>query len=96
MPKSKSFLSYENQWESHIYRIEKEQIKKMAAVKIGGKRYKIDGRLVTVPYNDMGHEYTATSMQFFALMPVAGVTLPIALNELIERKVKIEPLDYEV
>jgi len=80
-------LQYDNQWEYDIYRVGKEVITRLEEVKIGTQTYKVTGRDVSVPYNDMGHRYTANSTHYFITEKVFGMKKKFDLNTIVGKKV---------
>ena len=86
-------LSYECSWEYDRYSIDNKPILTLTKVKIKGKEYKVTKRSVTIPYNDMGHTYTATSDHYFVEEEVFGKKMKFDLNEII-RDITVYPLEY--
>jgi hypothetical protein len=85
----KNIISYENQWEYDIYRVDGIEIADLKEVSIDGILYKVTKRKVSIPYNDMGHSYTATSNHFFIETEVLGEPMTIDLrNPHFERNFK--------
>lgn len=87
-------LQYENSWESDSYYVDKKLIEKLKKVSIDGKEYDVTSRQVTVPYNDMGHTYTACSTHYFITTEVFGVEQEFDLNKIV-RKTEVIPLKFK-
>lgn len=86
-------LSYQNNWESDAYFVDKKPVSDITLVRIKGEEYKVTSRNVSVPYNDMGHTYTANSKHYFIRTKVFGIWQEFDLNILVD-KVAISVLKY--
>ena len=81
----KNKLTYENQWESDIYRVNDQEIKSLKKVEINGKVYKVISEKIGIDYNDMGNTYTAVSTHYFVETEVFGIEKQIDLNTLVPK-----------
>lgn len=88
-------LSYKSDWEADKYFIGKKQITDLNLVNINDKNYNVISKSVTVPYNDMGHEYSSTSMHYFVEEQVLGITMRIDLNTIVN-KGKVFAVEYSL
>lgn len=87
-------LDYQNSWESDSYYVDKKLIEKLKKVSIQGKEYDVDSRKVEVPYYDMGHTYTATSVHYFITENVFGMDHEFDLNTIVPN-VDVIPLKFK-
>jgi len=76
-------LEYCNDWENDIYSIGGKELATLKKVSIIGREFNVKSRNVSVPYNDMGHEYYADSRHYFIKDPFFGNE--IDLNTVIEK-----------
>lgn len=88
-------LQYQNNWESDEYFYTGGRIKNLWSVEINGIQYPIITKKVSIPYNDMGHQYNATSDHYFIEESLFGIMHKIDLNTLVN-KIDIIPIAYEV
>jgi len=79
-------LSYSNNWESDIYKVDGKELRSLSKVKIGSKIYKVTAHDVSVPYMDMGNRYVAVSKHYSVKEKVFGMDMLFDLNEIIRRK----------
>jgi len=86
------FLTYKNDWEFHRYECGGKPIEKLNFVEIEGEKFKVKSAQVTVPYNDMGQQYSSTSTQFWIAIDFHGAKIAVSLDVLIKAKVKITPV----
>lgn len=93
-------LKVTNSWESLTHHIQLEkgtkELKKIRKVSIQGNWYPVEGRVVNVPYNDMGHTYTGSSIHYFIKEDVFGVEHEFDLYDLLNMGVDITVVDYKV
>lgn len=76
-------LVYYNDWECDAYYIAGKSIKSLRSVDIGDKSYEVTSRVVSVPYNDMGHTYAGTSTHYFIKVPVGNnFSVEVDLNNI--------------
>ena len=87
-------LDYQNNWESDSYYVDGKMIEKLKKVSIDGKEYDVTGRTVEVPYNDMGHTYTAISTHYFITETVFGMDHEFDLNTVVPN-VEVIPLKFK-
>lgn len=87
-------LTYSNSWESDTYIVDGKPVKNLTMVVIGGDCYPVESRRVSVPYNDMGHNYSATSTHYFVKTTVFGTIMEFDLNTII-RKVPVTAVEWE-
>lgn len=88
-------LTYSNNWEADIYKVEGKEIRTLKSVKIGSKTYKVTAHEVSAPYMDMGHRYVAVSKHYFVQEKVFGMNMTFDLNEIIKKKA-IYAVEYTV
>lgn len=81
-----SELKYQNNWEADIYTIDGKNVKTLTEVEIDGLTYAVSSRRVSVPYNDMGHEYYGTSVHYFAEVMLGDNPVDVDLNSIIQKK----------
>lgn len=92
MPK----LTYRNDWESDVYQIDGKYVKDISEIEIDGEKYTVVGRQLTIPYNDMGHEYFATSTHYFVKIPFsAGLRGSIEVELKTLNLNKVAPTKYK-
>ena len=84
--KTTNKLVYRNNWEFDEYSVDGNVISGLSQVEIGGKKYKVEAQSVSVPYNDMGNTYTATSNHYFIKETVFGIKMRFDLNRIIRKK----------
>ncbi len=78
-------LIYNNNWEYDTYLVNNRKIATLTKVEINGKEYEVTSHKVSVPYNDMGHSYQATSVHYFVKETVFGTEQKIDLNKIVNR-----------
>lgn len=88
-------LEYKNSWEYDFYSVGGVPVKNIKEIVIDGNPYRVHSRDVTVPYNDMGHQHTATSKHYFVREKVFGINMEFDLNEIIRKK-KVFVTDYKL
>jgi hypothetical protein len=95
----KQILSYQNQWEADEYRVNGRRVATLTKIHIRdkkgtkGKSFMVRAARVSVPYDDMGHEYYGTSTHFFIDLPVVGrKSVEVDLNRLMHKGLDIEAL----
>jgi hypothetical protein len=88
-------LSYRNDWEYDIYSVNKVYVDDIKEVMIKGKKYKVRPYVISIPYNDMGRTYTASSTHYFIKEKVFGVNMEFDLNEIID-KVPVYATKYKL
>ena len=81
----KNKLTYNNDWEYDRYFIGKKELNTLTKVRIADKEYDVTPREVSVPYNDMGHNYEATSVHYFVKESVFGMEQTFDLNSLVSK-----------
>lgn len=91
MPK----LEYTNNWYADQYSINGHRVTKLTRVRIGEKQYDVETRQVSIPYNDMGHEYHGTSDHYFIKETVFGIRMEFDLNHIVSKR-SIYPVRFEV
>lgn len=87
-------LACEESWGAYVYTIGRKEFYDLYSVEIAGKRYSVDYVLHTETVYDMGHEYPASSIRYFIRLKFAGVAVPVFLDELLSKGVKITALSY--
>ena len=87
-------LTYKNDWEYDQYFVDGKRIRELHLIEVNGVQYDVDSGQVSVPYDDMGHTYTATSTHFFVEVEVLGVKVQIDLNRVVKKQ-RIKALAYE-
>ena len=88
-------LTYQNNWESDSYFVGKDKIQTLDVVKIKDEEHDVITLKVSVPYNDMGHQYNGVSHHFFVKVNVLGVDMNIDLNTIVP-KVEVIPVEYSL
>lgn len=88
-------LRYHNEWECDIYSISGGTRIKPKRVLVDGKEYETTSEVCSVPYNDMGHEYTGTSRHYFIKETVFGIEMDFDLNTIVG-KTEVLVLEYDV
>ena len=86
-------LKYKNNWEADEYYINGKRIKALKRVRIIDKEYPVKTHQVSVPYNDMGHEYNGISDHYFVTETVFGIKKEFDLNEIVGKQ-SVFPLIY--
>ena len=86
-------LSCRNNWEMDEYSVGTDRIATLDSVSINDVTYKVTARIMSIPYNDMGHTYSGTSTHYFVKEKVFGVEKDFDLNGLVN-KIKIFPVDF--
>lgn len=86
-------LAYKNNWEHDRYWINDEEVIDLTLVMINDIYYPVTSRVVTVPYSDMGHNYSSTSKHYFIKSNDLGVD--VDLSKVI-RIHDVFAIDYEV
>ena len=86
-------LTYKNSWESDQYYFNGILLQTLKEYEIEGKRYKVKVNTVSVPYSDMGREYSGISDHYFITEKVFGKNFEFDLNELVNKH-KIIPIKF--
>jgi hypothetical protein len=86
-------LEYRNNWEVDEFsvvdqthndkKLGSKRITDLRKVRIHFKLYNVASRIVTVPYDDMGHTYYGTSKHYFIKEDVFGKKIEFDLGELM-------------
>lgn len=87
--KIKDRLKYKNEWEYHLYSVDKKEVARLREVKIAGKRYDVFHRVEDNTVYDMGHTYQCSSRRYHIYIDFAGARLPMPLDELIKEGVVV-------
>jgi len=88
-----SNLEYRNNWESDEYRVDGKRVLNLTTVSINDAFYPVNSRMVSVVYNDMGHNYTANSKHYFVTSK--DLNVEVDLNRLVNKN-DIVAVNYEV
>jgi hypothetical protein len=83
--RGKQRLSYKNNWESDEYYAGGQLIESLREVSIDSKLYKVKPEIVSIPYNDMGHDYEGVSTHYFIEEEAFGITMKFDLNKIVRR-----------
>ncbi len=92
-------LTFENDWERHVYRADGRIIENMRNIyskdkKTGAfEKVKIKSSEESVSYGDMGHTYNAWSTHYYVEAVVMGVKIEIPLVDFINKKPKMFYVD---
>lgn len=94
-------FEYKNNWEADEYFIDGTKVTDITEIEIGGERYDVIAREVSVPYNDMGHIYEGRSKHFFIQVPIGRARthlVTVDLNTLmrIRKALEITPIRYRL
>jgi len=89
-------LSYSNNWEADEYFVNGNKIRNLMEVEFNGVNYPVHSRIISIPYNDMGHVYHGTSSHYFINQTVLGVDIEIDLNTIVSRSSKIIATQYSL
>lgn len=93
---AKSYLSYCNNWETDEYYVGKKKVSSLNEIEFKDVKYNVISEDVTVPYNDMGHTYHATSKHYFIEQNVLGVAMKIDLRKIVPKNSKIKATKFTV
>lgn len=88
-------LTYENSWNSDIYKVDGKPLRYLNKVKIGSKTYDVKPERIGVPYSDMGQPGVGYSTHYFVKEKVFGLPMSFDLNTIVKRKA-IYAVEYEV
>ena len=86
-------LTCRNNWMMDEYSVGGDRIATLDSVCVNDITYKVTARIVSIPYNDMGHTYNGTSTHYFVKEWVFGVPKEFDLNALVD-KVEVYPVDF--
>jgi len=78
-------LEYRNNWEADEYYVDGQLIEDMKYVFIDDAKYEVKSRRVSVPYHDMGHEYSGVSKHYFLRREVFGIDMEFDLNRIVDK-----------
>ena len=95
MPKITNKLTYENQWESDTYKVNGKRVTDLKVVQIAEAKYRVEGKLISVEYNDMGSIGQGISTHYFIKARIFGMQMTFDLNEIVP-KVKVLAIEYSV
>lgn len=87
-------LTYENNWESDIYKVDGKRLRYLNKVKIGSKTYNVIPDRVGVSYSEMGRTDVAYSTHYFVKEKVFGLPTMFDLNTIVPRKA-VYAVEYE-
>lgn len=87
-------LKYKNNWEHDEYYIDDHQLSDLKSVSIDGETYRVQGKEVTVGYNDMGHTYSSTSPHYFVPVTIFGKKTSYDIKNLIKMGIKVYAVKY--